>query len=245
MKRELIKRLAGGDKTGQNITVCAGSAPAETQKRVFPLSRSTTASCFGNLQLLAPSSLENYAEIVKKVFPGCSLKARGVLTESPGAGQAFELKCDEIEIIGECDPEIYPLQKQRVSFEKLREIAHLRPRTNTFGAVIRLRNSLARAVHKFFQDRDFYYINTPIITASDCEGAGQMFQATTINMQNPPKDKSGQIDFSQDFFGKKAHLTVSGQLEGETCACAMGNIYTFGPTFRAENSTTRRHLAEF
>ena len=155
------------------------------------------------------------------------------------------MKASAIRVLGFCEPTEYPLGKQRVSFERLRELAHLRPRTNTFGAVARVRNRLAAATHEFFQQRGFLYVHTPIITASDCEGAGEMFHVTTLDLDNPPRDDKGAIDYAADFFGSAANLTVSGQLEGETYACALGDIYTFGPTFRAENSNTRRHLAEF
>jgi asparaginyl-tRNA synthetase len=168
------------------------------------------------------------------------------LVASEGKGQAVDLKATDVKVLGFCDPMEYPLGKTRISFERLREVAHLRPRTNTFGAVARVRNTLAFATHEFFQGRGFYYFNAPLITASDCEGAGEMFQVTTLDIENPPRDKeSGRVDFSQDFFGRPANLTVSGQLEAETYACALGSVYTFGPTFRAENSNTTRHLAEF
>ncbi|MBO7532432.1 MAG: asparagine--tRNA ligase, partial [Victivallales bacterium] len=170
----------------------------------------------------------------------------GILVASEGKGQAVDLKATDVKVLGFCDPLEYPLGKTRISFERLREVAHLRPRTNTFGAVAPERNTLAYATHEFFQGRGFYYFNAPLITASDCEGAGEMFQVTTLDIENPPRDKeSGRVDFSQDFFGRPANLTVSGQLEAETYACALGSVYTFGPTFRAENSNTTRHLAEF
>ena len=169
----------------------------------------------------------------------------GKLVESVGSGQKVEIQAEKIELYGTADPEKYPLQKKGHSMEFLREIAHLRPRTNTFGAVLRIRHAMAFAIHKYFNDRGFYYLHTPIITASDAEGAGAMFQVTTLNIDNPPRREDGKVDFSQDFFGRHTNLTVSGQLEGELGAMALGNIYTFGPTFRAENSNTPRHLAEF
>ena len=169
----------------------------------------------------------------------------GKLVESVGSGQKVEIQAGKIELYGTADPEKYPLQKKGHSMEFLREIAHLRPRTNTFGAVLRIRHAMAYAIHKYFNDRGFYYLHTPIITASDAEGAGAMFQVTTLNVDNPPRKEDGKVDWSQDFFGRHTNLTVSGQLEGELGAMALGNIYTFGPTFRAENSNTPRHLAEF
>ncbi len=184
-------------------------------------------------------------EMLKSVTTGASIGVYGVLTESPGTGQSVEISAREIEIYGSCDPETYPLQKKGHSMEFLREIGHLRPRTNTFGSVFRIRHAMAFAIHKYFNDRGFYYLHTPIITASDAEGAGAMFQVTTLDLNNIPKLEDGSIDFSQDFFGKSANLTVSGQLEGELGALALGEIYTFGPTFRAENSNTPRHLSEF
>lgn len=184
-------------------------------------------------------------EYLKPITTGACLSVNGVLTESLGKGQAVEIHATAIEIYGTADPETYPLQKKGHTLEFLREIAHLRPRTNTFGAIFRMRHHMAMAIHNFFHKRGFFYFHTPIITGSDCEGAGQMFQVTTMNMYDLKKDENGSIDYSNDFFGKQASLTVSGQLEGELAAMALGKIYTFGPTFRAENSNTPRHLAEF
>ncbi len=184
-------------------------------------------------------------EYLKPITTGACISVNGILVESQGKGQAAEIQAKEIQIYGTADPTTYPLQKKGHSFEFLREIAHLRPRTNTFGAVFRIRHHMAMAIHRFFHDRGFFYFHTPIITASDCEGAGQMFQVTTMNLYDLKKDENGSIDYSNDFFGKQASLTVSGQLEGELAALALGAIYTFGPTFRAENSNTPRHLAEF
>ncbi len=184
-------------------------------------------------------------ERLKQITTGSSLAATGVLVESPAKGQAVELKVSSVQIYGTADPTTYPLQKKGHSLEFLREISHLRVRSNTFGAAFRVRNALTRAIHTFFQERDFLYVQTPIITTSDCEGAGQMFGVTTLNLQQPPHDAEGKIDWQQDFFAKPAFLTVSGQLEGEIFALAFSKIYTFGPTFRAENSNTPRHLAEF
>ena len=184
-------------------------------------------------------------ELLPKISTGTCIAVEGTLVESVGSGQAVEIKASRIEIYGECDPVRYPLQKKDTSMEYLRTVAHLRPRTNTFGAVYRLRSQMAFAIHEYFHSRGFVYLNTPLITASDAEGAGQMFQVTTLDLGNVPKDKKGRPDYSKDFFGRQTSLTVSGQLEGELGATALGEIYTFGPTFRAENSNTPRHLAEF
>lgn len=183
--------------------------------------------------------------ILRRVTTGAAVRVKGDLVESMGKGQRVEIKVQELSILGDADPDKYPLQPKKHSLEFLREIAHLRFRTGTFNAISKVRNALAFAVHKFFNERDFVYIHTPIITGSDAEGAGEMFQVTTLDLNNPPRTESGEIDFKEDFFGKATNLTVSGQLEGELAAMALGNIYTFGPTFRAENSNTTRHLAEF
>ena len=183
--------------------------------------------------------------LLKRITTGACIAVTGELVASLGSGQAVEIQAKEIELYGEADPETYPLQKKGHSLEFLREIAHLRPRTNTFGAVLRIRHAMAYAIHNYFNSKGFVYLHTPLITASDCEGAGQMFQVTTLDMENPPRTKEGKVDYSQDFFGRHTSLTVSGQLEGELGAMALGEIYTFGPTFRAENSNTPRHLAEF
>ena len=197
-----------------------------------------------NIQVVA--DMANFDEsLIAKVTTGASLAVKGKLVESVGSGQAVEIQASEIEVLGECDPMRYPLQKKDTSLEYLRTVAHMRLRTNTFGAILRIRHSMAFAIHKFFNDKGFVYLNTPLITESDAEGAGDMFQVTTLNLENVPKKDNGKVDFSKDFFGKKTSLTVSGQLEGELGATAVGEIYTFGPTFRAENSNTPRHLAEF
>ena len=201
-------------------------------------------STINNIQIVC--DLQKFDEnLMKQISTGACLCVRGDLVPSMGSGQAVEVQAREIEIYGTADAETYPLQKKGHSMEFLREIAHLRPRTNTFGAVLRIRHAMAFAIHKFFNDKGFFYLHTPLITASDCEGAGEMFQVTTLDLQNPPRTEEGQIDYSQDFFGRQTALTVSGQLEGELGATALGSIYTFGPTFRAENSNTPRHLAEF
>lgn len=184
-------------------------------------------------------------DFLKPITTGACINVNGKLVESMGKGQSVEIQATEIEIYGEADPASYPLQKKGHSLEFLREIAHLRPRTNTFGAIFRMRHHMSYAIHKYFNDRGFYYFHTPIITASDAEGAGSMFEVTTLDVNNPPRTKEGKVDFKEDFFGRQTNLTVSGQLEGEMGAMALGAIYTFGPTFRAENSNTPRHLAEF
>ena len=201
-------------------------------------------STIKNIQVVVDRSGE-LAELLPKISTGSCIAVRGTLVESVGSGQAVEIKASGIEIYGECDPVRYPLQKKDTSLEYLRTVAHLRPRTNTFGAVYRLRSQMAFAIHEYFHSKGFVYLNTPLITASDAEGAGQMFQVTTLDLGNVPKDKKGGPDYSKDFFGRQTSLTVSGQLEGELGATALGEIYTFGPTFRAENSNTPRHLAEF
>lgn len=201
-------------------------------------------STINNIQVVAENAFFG-EEILKPVTTGACISVTGILVESPGQGQSVEIQANKIEIYGQADPETYPLQKKGHTLEFLREIAHLRPRTNTFGAVFRIRHHMAMAIHTFFHERGFFYFHTPIITASDCEGAGQMFQVTTMNLYDLKKDENGSIIYDNDFFGKQASLTVSGQLEGELAALALGSIYTFGPTFRAENSNTPRHLSEF
>ena len=202
-------------------------------------------STINNIQIVAETERFD-EELIKRITTGASLAVRGQLVESIGSGQKVELKAESIEIYGECDPMRYPLQKKDTSLEYLRTVAHMRMRTNTFGAVLRIRNAMAYAIHTFFQKKGFVYLHTPLITESDCEGAGQMFQVTTLDLDKPlPRNKKGEIDYNEDFFGKQTSLTVSGQLEGELGATAVGEIYTFGPTFRAENSNTPRHLAEF
>ncbi len=201
-------------------------------------------STINNIQIVVDKTKTDDS-ILSKVTTGACLGVAGTLVQSLGSGQAVEIQASEITVYGECDPMRYPLQKKDTSFEYLRSVAHMRMRTNTFGAVLRIRNQMAFAIHDFFHSRGFVYLNTPLITESDCEGAGQMFQVTTLNLENVPKNKKGLPDYSKDFFGKQTSLTVSGQLEGELGATALGEIYTFGPTFRAENSNTPRHLAEF
>ena len=202
-------------------------------------------STINNIQIVVDKTTTN-PELLSKITTGACIAVRGKLVKSIGGGQAVEIQAAEIEIYGECDPVRFPLQKKDTSFEYLRTVAHMRPRTNTFGAVLRLRSQMAFAIHQYFHDKGFVYLHTPLITASDAEGAGNMFQVTTLDLTAPlPRDKKGGIDYGKDFFGRRTSLTVSGQLEGELGATALGEIYTFGPTFRAENSNTPRHLAEF
>ena len=201
-------------------------------------------SCVANIQIVVDLAKAD-EEILRQITTGACICVEGQLVKSLGQGQGVEVQAEKIEIYGTADPETYPLQKKGHSLEFLRDIAYLRPRTNTFGAILRIRHAMAFAIHKYFNDRGFYYLNTPLITASDCEGAGAMFQVTTLDVNEPPRTEEGKVDYSQDFFGKPCSLTVSGQLEGELGALSLGQIYTFGPTFRAENSNTPRHLAEF
>lgn len=201
-------------------------------------------STINNIQIVVDKAAID-PEILSKITTGACIAVKGKLVESPGSGQAVEISADHIEIYGECDPVRFPLQKKDTSFEYLRTVAHMRPRTNTFGAILRIRSQMAFAIHEYFHSKGFVYLHTPIITAADAEGAGNMFQVTTLPLDNVPKNKKGEPDYSKDFFGRHTSLTVSGQLEGELGATALGEIYTFGPTFRAENSNTPRHLAEF
>ncbi len=236
MKRLKIKNIHASD-IGKTLTLCGWVRTVREQKS-FTFLEINDGSTLSNFQIILDSDLPHYAELIRQLSTGASLRATGTLVESPGSKQKWEMKASAIQVLGSC-PEDYPLQKKRHSFEFLRTIAHLRPRTNTQGAVLRVRNALAFATHLFFQERGFFYVQTPLITASDCEGGGQQFLVTTLDVQKKA------ADFSQDFFGKPAYLTVSGQLNAETLACALSDVYTFGPTFRAENSNTSRHLAEF
>ena len=246
MKRTLVRDALASKEHDVEIAVAGWVKTRRDSKAGMSFIEINDGSCFSNLQIIAPVSLPNYAGEVSRLYTGASVWVEGVLKESPAQGQQVEVEAARIKVLGFCDPMKYPLSKARISFDRLREIAHLRPRTNTFGAVARVRNTIAMTTHDFFQKRGFYYFNAPLITASDCEGAGQMFQVTTLDMDNPPRDQeTGKVDFSRDFFGRRANLTVSGQLEAETYACALGSVYTFGPTFRAENSNTTRHLSEF
>ena len=244
MKRTKIAEIRSSGKIGAQYTVMGWVRTRRDSKGGFSFIELNDGSCLSGLQVIADEKLPNYRNEILKLQTGCSVKVQGTLTESPGKGQSVELHAESLEVFGWADPVDYPLQKKRHSFEFLRTIAHLRPRTNTFSAVARVRNAMSYAIHSFFQERGFLYLHTPIITSSDCEGAGEMFKVTTLDLDNLPK-KDGHPDFSQDFFGDPANLTVSGQLEAEIYALAMGDVYTFGPTFRAEDSNTSRHLAEF
>lgn len=244
MKRNRIVDILSPEFIGNRITVMGWVRTRRDSKGGFSFIEINDGSCLSNLQVIVNDKLENYDNDVRNLQTGCSIRVLGTLVASPAKGQSVELQAEEIEVYGWADPAIYPLQKKRHSFEFLRTIAHLRPRTNTFGAVARVRNAMALAIHTFFQKRGFIYIHTPIITGSDCEGAGEMFRVTTLDLDHVPQ-KEGKADFDKDFFNQPAGLTVSGQLEAEIYALSMGDVYTFGPTFRAENSNTSRHLAEF
>ncbi|MCR4899925.1 MAG: asparagine--tRNA ligase [Treponema sp.] len=260
----LIKELLSSAPDGRKVTVCGWVRSVRDSKGLVFI-QVNDGSCFANIQLTFdrnnPSNNANVNQIeeeLKKLNTGASLRAEGILIESPASGQAVEVTLENLKCLGTADPDTYPLQKNKMSMEYLRDVAHLHARTNTFGAVYRVRNQMAYAVHSFFQERGFQYINAPEITCSDCEGAGEMFQVTTLSMEKiaemgvkagaggmKPEDAWKIVDYKKDFFGKKASLTVSGQLEAETLATALSRVYTFGPTFRAENSNTPRHLAEF
>lgn len=226
------------------MTTARGWVKTRRDSKAVHFVQLNDGSCFRDLQVVV--NRENVdEELMARVTTGASIRVEGELVESPAKGQSVELQAHSLHVYGDADPLEYPLQKKGHSLEFLREIAHLRPRTNTFGAVFRVRNVLTRAIHDFFQQRGFVHVHTPIITASDCEGAGSLFAVSTLDLERPPRGQDGKLDFSQDFFAEPTYLTVSGQLEGETFAQAFSNIYTFGPTFRAENSNTPRHLAEF
>ena len=243
MKLTRIAEILKMEGDGRDITVKGWVRTKRGNKNVAFIALND-GSCVANIQIVVDLTKIDEAEL-KGVTTGACLRVDGTLVASLGAGQGVEVQAEKIEIYGTADPETYPLQKKGHSLEFLRDIAYLRPRTNTFGAVLRIRHAMAFAIHKYFNDKGFYYLHTPLITASDCEGAGAMFNVSTLDMSNPPRTEEGAVDYSQDFFGKPCSLTVSGQLEGELGALALGQIYTFGPTFRAENSNTPRHLAEF
>ena len=229
---------------GQRVKLQGWVRTRRDSKAGFSFVEINDGSCMANIQAICDADLANYESEIKKLSAGCSVTIAGEVKESGGKGQATEVHAESVTVHGWADPQEYPLQKKRHSFEKLREWAHLRPRTNTFGAVSRVRNCICNSIHQFFQEREFLYVHTPIITASDCEGAGEMFKVTTLDLEQPPRE-NGRVDYAQDFFDRPSYLTVSGQLEAEIYATALGKVYTFGPTFRAENSNTSRHLAEF
>ncbi len=242
-----VKKLLNGSvELGATVEIKGWLRSRRDSKGGFSFLAVNDGSTQHALQVVAPGELANYQSDVQRLTAGCSLRVVGTLVASQGKGQSVEIQAEEIEVYGWVDdPDTYPIAKKRHSFEYLRGVAHLRPRTNTFGAITRVRTVLANAVHRYFFERDFQWINTPLITASDCEGAGEMFRVSTLDLQNLPRDDHGAVDFSQDFFGREAFLTVSGQLNAEAYCLAMSKVYTFGPTFRAENSNTSRHLSEF
>jgi asparaginyl-tRNA synthetase len=238
--------LKGKAAVGSDVTIRGWIRTRRDSKGGFSFLAINDGSCFDSIQVVAPNSLANYTSQIVHLTAGCSVIASGTLVQSQGKGQAFEIQASGVEIVGMVEnPDTYPIQPKQHSFEYLREVAHLRMRTNTFGAVTRVRHALSMAIHRFFDENGFFWIHTPIITTSDAEGAGQMFKVSTLDLANLPRTPEGKIDFGQDFFGKAASLTVSGQLDVETFCMAMSKVYTFGPTFRAENSNTPRHLAEF
>ena len=243
MKTQRIVEILKSGTVGSDIVVKGWVRTKRGNKNVAFIALND-GSCAGNIQIVV--DLANFDEnTLKLITTGACIRVDGKLVESPASGQRVEVQASAIEIYGTADPETYPLQKKGHSLEFLRDIAYLRPRTNTFGAVLRIRHAMAYAIHKYFNDNGFFYLHTPLITGSDCEGAGAMFNVTTLDIANPPRTEDGKVDYAQDFFGKPCNLTVSGQLEGELGALSLGRIYTFGPTFRAENSNTPRHLAEF
>jgi asparaginyl-tRNA synthetase len=243
MKRRIAEILRSS-QPDETVTV-RGWVRTKRELKEFAFIEVNDGSSMANLQVVLDRSLPDYEDLLKPLNTGASVEVTGTVVESPAKGQRIELKASAIALYGESDPETYPLQKKRHSFEFLRTIGHLRSRTNTLGAVFRVRNAASHAIHQFFQERGFLWMHTPIITASDCEGAGEMLAVTSLDLNNVPRSEDGAIDYTNDFFGKPAYLTVSGQLEAEVMAMAFSNVYTFGPTFRAENSNTSRHLAEF
>ncbi|MFB0980683.1 MAG: asparagine--tRNA ligase [Alteromonadaceae bacterium] len=238
--------LAGKYPVSEAVTVHGWIRTRRDSKAGISFLAVHDGSCFDAIQAIAPSDLDNYQSEVLKLTTGAAVKVTGILVESPGKGQSFEIQATKVEILGLVDdPDTYPMAAKRHSIEFLREQAHLRARTNMGGAVARVRNTLAQAVHRFLHSKGYFWISTPLITGSDCEGAGEMFRVSTLDMENLPRTDKGDVDYTKDFFGKETFLTVSGQLNVETYACALSKVYTFGPTFRAENSNTTRHLAEF
>src|SRR3954466_2536040 len=246
---DIASILAGTVAVGTTVAVRGRVRARRDSKAGLSFIHVHDGSCFAPLQVVAPAGLANYESEIKKLTSGCSVIATGTLTASQGQAQALELQAQSVEVVGWVeDPDTYPIQPKKTSFEYLREVAHLRPRTNTIGAIARVRHTISMAIHRYYHERGFFWVHTPIITASDAEGAGEMFRVSTLdvaNRDNLPRLPDGRTDFSQDFFGKEAFLTVSGQLNVETYCCALSKVYTFGPTFRAENSNTTRHLAEF
>src|SRR5215470_9805624 len=246
MATSIAAVLAGNPPVGSRITIEGWIRTRRDSKAGLSFLAVHDGSCHDPLQVVAPAELPNYQTDVLKITTGCAVRVTGELVASQGKGQSVELRAETVEVIGWVDdPDHYPMQPKRHTMEYLRDVAHLRPRTNVIGAVTRVRHALAQAVHRFFHEHGFFWIHTPIITASDAEGAGQMFKVSTLDYANLPRTPDNKIDFDKDFFGREARLTVSGQLNVETYCMALSKVYTFGPTFRAENSNTRRHLAEF
>ena len=243
IKATSVKAALAASESTDTILV-NGWVRTRRDAKAFSFIELNDGSCLKNLQVIADASLPNYAETVQQITTGAAVSVKGELVASKGGGQAWEVKATEVTLVGKAEAD-YPLQKKGHSMEFLRGISHLRPRANLFGAVFRVRSRLSYAVHQFYQDRGFVYVHTPIVTGSDCEGAGELFRVSTLDPSNPPKTEEGAVDYGQDFFARPTYLTVSGQLEAEVFACALGNVYTFGPTFRAENSNTSRHASEF
>ena len=242
-----VKQILGGQAPADcPVTVKGWVRTRRDSKAGISFVNLSDGTCFNPVQIVAPSTLANYADEIAHLTAGCSLEATGIIVPSPAKGQPFEMQATEIKVVGWVDdPDTYPIQPKPHTMEYLREVAHLRSRTNVIGAVTRVRHTIAQAIHRFFDEQGFFWVNTPIITASDAEGAGELFRVSTLDMMNLPRTTDGKIDFSKDFFGREAFLTVSGQLNVETFCMALSKVYTFGPTFRAENSNTSRHLAEF
>lgn len=241
-----IKKLFSDGQIGSTVSMAGWVRSRRDSKAGLSFVAVNDGSSFDSMQAVVPDSLSNYDDEVKRLSAGCAVRITGTLVESAGKGQSVEIQATEVDVVGWVDePESYPIAKKRHTFEYLRTVAHLRPRTNAFGAMTRVRNSVAQAVHRYFHERGYVWVNTPLITTSDCEGAGELFRVSTLDQMNLPKNDQGAVDYTQDFFGTEAFLTVSGQLNAEAYALAMSKVYTFGPTFRAENSNTSRHLAEF
>ncbi len=242
----IFRALVGEPGVDGRVTVAGWVRTRRDSKAGLSFINLHDGSCFDPIQIVAKNTLHNYADEVQHLTAGCAIEVAGTLVESQGKGQAYEVQADDVKVVGWVDdPDTYPASAKRHTFEFLRDVAHLRPRTNTFGAIARVRHEVSMAMHRFFDEEGFFWIHTPIITTSDAEGAGQMFRVSTLDAANLPRDEAGAIDYRQDFFGKPAHLTVSGQLNVEAYCLALSKVYTFGPTFRAENSNTPRHLAEF
>lgn len=244
--RDIKSLLSGDTAIGHPVTVRGWVRSRRDSKAGISFVHVYDGSCFDAIQAVVPDSLPNYASDVLRITTGCAVEISGLLSESSGKGQSSEIQATRLSVIGWVDdPDTYPIAKKRHTFEYLRQVAHLRPRTNAFGAISRVRTTLSSAIHRYFHERGYHWVNTPIITASDCEGAGELFRVSTLDLSNLPRTGHGEVDFEKDFFGREAFLTVSGQLNAEAYALALSKVYTFGPTFRAENSNTSRHLAEF